>query len=136
MPSRPHQEDTEGRKRGTLRRVVLTAESLLERRPATYEVADRRPLAALAALVRFSDQPQWLALEWTDGAPSAMYVTPAREALLTALLDAAQVRLPWQQAVLCLMSPLRPQHVGLERRQHLDGRSRCFLSTPSRAMSF
>lgn len=86
------QEGTEGRRKGTIRRVVLTAEALLERRPVTYEVADRRPLAALAALVRFSDQPQWLALEWTDGAPPAMYITPARDALLTAILDAAQVR--------------------------------------------
>ena len=74
-----------------MRRLVLTAEALLERRQATYEVAERRPLAALAALVRFSDEPQWLALEWTDGAPPAMYITPARDALLTAILDAAQV---------------------------------------------
>ena len=34
------------------RRLVLTAGAFLERRPATYEVAERRQLAALAALVR------------------------------------------------------------------------------------
>jgi len=44
----------EGRTRGTLRRLVLTAEALLERRPSTYEVADRRQLASLAALVRYT----------------------------------------------------------------------------------
>lgn len=82
----------EGRKKGTLRRLVLALEALLERRTSTYEVADRRPLAALAAIVRFSDEPQWLALEWTDGAAPTMYITPSRDALLTAILDAAQVR--------------------------------------------
>lgn len=85
------QVSAEGRKRGTVRRLVLAAEALLERRVSTYEVADRRPLAALAALVRFSDEPQWLGLEWTDGAPPTMYITPSRDALLTAILDTAQV---------------------------------------------
>ena len=74
------------------RRLVLTAGALLERRPATYEVAERRHLAALAAVVRFAVEPTWLGLEWTDGAPAAMYILPGRDALLAALLDAAQVR--------------------------------------------
>ena len=87
------QANDEGRKRGQIRRLVLTAESLLERRPSTYEVAERRSLGILAALVRFSDQPQWLGLEWTDGAPPTMYITTAREAILTAILDAAQASL-------------------------------------------
>jgi len=43
---------------------------------------------------RFSDEPLWLALEWTDGAPPAMYISPARDALLTAVLDMAQVPPP------------------------------------------
>ena len=85
------QVDTEGRRRGKSRRLILTAEALLERRPSTYEVAERRSLGALAALVRFADQPQWLGLEWTDGAPPTMYITTAREAVLTAVLDIAQV---------------------------------------------
>ena len=72
------------------RRLVLTGGALLERRPATYEVAERRQLAALAAVVRFAAEPTWLGLEWTDGAPAAMYILPGRDALLAALLDAAQ----------------------------------------------
>ena len=76
---------------GNTRRLVLTSAALLERRSDTYEVAERRHLAQVAALVRFIDQPQWIAIEWTDGARPAMYITPARDALLTALLDAAQV---------------------------------------------
>ena len=76
---------------GNTRRLVLTSAALLERRSDTYEVAERRHLAQVAALVRFIDQPQWLAIEWTDGARPTMYITPARDALLTALLDAAQV---------------------------------------------
>jgi len=73
------------------RRLVLTAGALLERRPATYEVAERRHLAALAAVVRFAAEPTWLGLEWTDGAMATMYILPGRDALLAALLDAAQV---------------------------------------------
>ena len=86
------QEPSEGqRRRGVPRRVVLTASAILERRTATYEVAERRPLAAIAALVRFADEPQWLAIEWVDGTPPAMFITPARDALLSATLDTAQV---------------------------------------------
>lgn len=73
------------------RRLVLTSAALLERRTDTYEVAERRPLAGVAALVRFLDEPQCLALEWTDGALPAVYLSPARESLLAAVLDAAQV---------------------------------------------
>ena len=76
------------------RRLVLTANALLERRPATYEVAERRQLAGLAAAVRFAADPQWLALEWADGSASSLYVTPSRDALLATLLDAAQVWMP------------------------------------------
>lgn len=84
------QAGSKGRKRGVTRRLVLTAGALLERRPSTYEVAERRQLAALAAVVRFAAEPTWLGLEWTDGAPAAMYILPARDELLAALLDAAQ----------------------------------------------
>lgn len=73
------------------RRLVLTANALLERRPSTYEVAERRQLAGLAAAVRFADEPQWLALEWADGSATSLYVTASRDALLATLLDAAQV---------------------------------------------
>lgn len=80
-----------GGQRGTTRRLVLTSAALLERRSDTYEVVERRQLGQVAALVRFIDQPQWVAIEWADGARPTMYITPARDALLTALLDAAQV---------------------------------------------
>jgi DnaJ family protein C protein 13 len=62
----------------THRRLVLTRGGLLERRPGDYEVAEWRQLPAIAALVRFADDPQWLGVEWADGTPSATYVTPAR----------------------------------------------------------
>lgn len=54
------------------------------------QVAEWRQLPAVAALVRFAEDPQWLAVEWADGTPAATYVTPARDALLAAVLDAAQ----------------------------------------------
>jgi hypothetical protein len=59
------------------------------------QVAEWRQLAAVAALVRYAEDPQWVGIEWTDGPPLTIYVTPAREALLAALLDATQVRGAW-----------------------------------------
>lgn len=76
---------------GTTRQLVLTSAALIERHSVSYEVAEWRQLALIAALVRFIDQPQWLAMEWADGARPSMFITPARDALLAALLDAAQV---------------------------------------------
>jgi DnaJ family protein C protein 13 len=72
------------------RRLVLSRAALRERRADDYEVAAWRPLAALAAVVRYVEEPTWLRLEWADGAPAALYVTPARDALAAALVDAAQ----------------------------------------------
>ena len=47
------QEPREGaRRRGVPRRLVLTASALLERRTSTYEVAEWRSLASIAAIVR------------------------------------------------------------------------------------
>ena len=89
MPAK--QGKGEGVRKGVSRRLVLTAGALLERQPATYEVAERRHLAALAAVVRFAAEPTWLGLEWIDGAMATMYILPGRDALLAALLDAAQV---------------------------------------------
>jgi DnaJ family protein C protein 13 len=96
------QAGNDGRKRGVSRRLVLTAGALLERRPASYEVAERRQLAALAAVVRFAAEPTWLGLEWTDGAPAAMYILPARDALLAALVDAAQASIALQAGCIWL----------------------------------
>lgn len=57
----------------------------------TVKVALRHQLSDVAALVRYSRRPQWLGIEWATGGPPALYVTPARDALAAALLDAAQV---------------------------------------------
>jgi hypothetical protein len=42
------------------------------------QVAEWRQLALVASLVRFAEDPQWLAVEWADGTPAGTYVTPAR----------------------------------------------------------
>lgn len=73
------------------RRLVLTPNCLLERRLADYEIADRRHLPALSAVIRFPEDPQWLGVEWADGSPLAIYVTPARDAVISAIIDAAQM---------------------------------------------
>ena len=83
-----------GVSQGSPRQLVLTSAALIERHSDSYEVAEWRQLALIAALVRFINQPQWLAIEWADGARPTMYITPARDALLAALLDAAQVYYP------------------------------------------
>lgn len=57
-------------------------------------MALRRPLGEVAALVRYARRPQWLGIEWATGGPPALYLTPARDALAAALLDAAQVTFP------------------------------------------
>lgn len=90
---------------------MLTRGALLERRPATYEVAERRQLGQVSALVRFADEPEWLGVEWADGGAAAMYVTPAREALLAALLDAAQACA--HRLIPVLPTPTNPGDVAL-----------------------
>lgn len=72
------------------RRLVVTPSSLITRRVDSHDVVLRRPLTAIAALVRFADDPKLLAVEWEDGAPPCQFVTPARDAVLAALLGAAQ----------------------------------------------
>lgn len=72
------------------RRLVLTPNGILERRPATYEVAEWRHLPSVAALVRYAEDPQWLGVEWCDGAPTSIYITPARDTVVAALLYAVQ----------------------------------------------
>ncbi|KAK9807966.1 hypothetical protein WJX73_008492 [Symbiochloris irregularis] len=91
------------RRRGVPRRLVLTASALLERRTSTYEVAEWRSLASIAAIVRFVEEPQWLAFEWLDGTPPSMFISAARDAILTATLDIAQ-----GVAGRCI--PVLPQH--------------------------
>eukprot|EP00873_Tetraselmis_striata_P041875 jgi/Tetstr1/462139/TSEL_007205.t2 len=64
--------------------------ALLERRRNTFDIAERRPLQSVAALVRFWEEAQHLGIQWSDGSLLTVYVTPARDAMLAALLDAAQ----------------------------------------------
>lgn len=45
---------------------------------------------SVAALVRFWEEAQHLGIQWSDGSLLTVYVTPARDAMLAALLDAAQ----------------------------------------------
>ncbi|WIA30400.1 hypothetical protein OEZ86_000485 [Tetradesmus obliquus] len=72
------------------RRLVVTPTSVITRRADSHDVVARRPLSAIAALVRFADDPKLLAVEWEDGVPPSQFVTPARDAVLAALLGAAQ----------------------------------------------
>lgn len=73
------------------RRIVVTATSLVERGIESFEVAHRRPLSAVAALVRFAEDPKLLAVEWIDSFVPTQYISPARDGILAAMLDAAQV---------------------------------------------
>ena len=75
----------------TQRKVMLTSSALLVRRAADFEVVAHHALGTLAALVRFWDEPQWLGLEWADASPTTLLSLPGRDALLTAILYAAQV---------------------------------------------
>lgn len=74
------------------RRLVLTSSLLLERRIDSYDVVSSRPLGKVAALVRFVDDPKLMAVEWSDGSRPTLFTSVARDAILAALLDAAQVR--------------------------------------------
>lgn len=84
--------------------------------------------------MRYARRPQWLGIEWAAGGPPALYVTPARDALAAALLDAAQVHIPKR---LCgLQLPVLTR--SMTKRQRCVGRPpatsllpRC--STPARS---
>ena len=91
----------EGAVKRVQRRVVLTGQALLERRVSTFEVVRHQALSQLAAVVRFWEEPQWLAFEWASGAPATLYALPGRDALLTATLHAAQVGLRRSLIVWC-----------------------------------
>ncbi len=73
------------------RHLVVAPGSLLDWSDG-YATAHRRPLASLAALVRFAAEPKLLGLAWADGMPPTLYLTASRDALLACLLDAAQAR--------------------------------------------
>eukprot|EP00798_Chlamydomonas_sp_ICE-L_P011458 gene11458-34168_t len=72
------------------RRLVVTATSLIERDADTYEVDERHPHSALAALISFIEDPKLLGIEWVGGAKPTTYMTPDRDTVLVVLMDAVQ----------------------------------------------
>lgn len=49
-----------------------------------------RVTPCVSSTCRFADDPKLLAIEWEDGAAPSQFVTPARDAVLAAVLGAAQ----------------------------------------------
>eukprot|EP00890_Picochlorum_soloecismus_P001518 jgi/Picsp_1/2367/NSC_05830-R1_dnaj homolog subfamily c member 13 len=72
------------------RKITITRKSMLERRSDTYAMVEWKHLSSIAALVRYIDEPQWLGIEWSDGAVKDMYITSSRDGMLSSLLYAAQ----------------------------------------------
>jgi hypothetical protein len=60
----------------------------------------------LLATNRFADDPKLLAVEWEDGATPSQFVTPARDAVLAAVLSAAQAASGRPIAVMPGVNPL------------------------------
>uniref|UniRef100_A0A7N0V2R9 J domain-containing protein n=2 Tax=Kalanchoe fedtschenkoi TaxID=63787 RepID=A0A7N0V2R9_KALFE len=73
-----------------LRRLILTKASLFERRPDNYEAVIVRPLSAVSALVRFTEEPQMFAIEFSDGCPIHVYASTSRDSLLASVRDVLQ----------------------------------------------
>ncbi|KAL4328983.1 dnaJ homolog subfamily C GRV2 isoform X1 [Arachis hypogaea] len=72
------------------RQLILTKVSLVERRPENYEAVTVRPLSSVSALVRFAEEPQMFAVEFSDGCPIHVYASTSRDSLLAAVRDAIQ----------------------------------------------
>ncbi|XP_027917941.1 dnaJ homolog subfamily C GRV2 isoform X1 [Vigna unguiculata] len=72
------------------RQLILTKVSLVERRPENYEAVTVRPLSSVSALVRFAEEPQMFAIEFSDGCPIHVYASTSRDSLLAAFRDALQ----------------------------------------------
>ncbi|KAG1680439.1 hypothetical protein FOA52_015532 [Chlamydomonas sp. UWO 241] len=74
------------------RLVAVTSTHFLERAPSIgYELLGSAALTAVAAVVRFLDDPRLLGVEWVaGGAPPALFASDARDAIAAALLAAAQ----------------------------------------------
>ncbi|MCI32142.1 dnaJ heat shock amino-terminal domain protein, partial [Trifolium medium] len=49
-----------------------------------------RPLSSVCALVRFAEEPQMFAIEFSDGCPIHVYASTSRDSLLAAVRDALQ----------------------------------------------
>ncbi|XP_057415308.1 dnaJ homolog subfamily C GRV2 isoform X1 [Lotus japonicus] len=72
------------------RQLILTKVSLVERRPENYEAVTVRPLSSVSALVRFAEEPQMFAVEFSDGCPIHVYASTSRDSLLAAVRDVLQ----------------------------------------------
>ncbi|CAM8877018.1 unnamed protein product [Rhodiola kirilowii] len=72
------------------RQLILTKASLIERRRENYEAVIVRPLSAVSSLVRFTEEPQMFAIEFSDGCPIHVYASTSRDSLLAAVLDVLQ----------------------------------------------
>ncbi|KFK32462.1 hypothetical protein AALP_AA6G244900 [Arabis alpina] len=70
--------------------LILTKASLVERRLDNYEVVIVRPLSSVSSLVRFAEEPQMFAIEFSDGCPVLVYASISRDNLLAAILDILQ----------------------------------------------
>ncbi|XP_061362142.1 dnaJ homolog subfamily C GRV2 [Gastrolobium bilobum] len=72
------------------RQLILTKVSIVERRPENYEAVTVRPLSSVSALVRFAEEPQMFAIEFSDGCPIHVYASTSRDSLLAAVRDVLQ----------------------------------------------
>lgn len=63
----------------------------MERYLKTYEVSERFSLGNICTLIRFIEEPQKLGIEWIDGSAPTFYASTARDAILAAILDVAQL---------------------------------------------
>ncbi|KAJ6435330.1 hypothetical protein OIU84_000507, partial [Salix udensis] len=73
------------------RQLILTKGSLIERRHDNYEVVIVRPLSVVSSLVRFAEEPQMFAIEFSDGCPIHVYASTSRDSLLAAVRDVLQI---------------------------------------------
>ncbi|XWS26905.1 hypothetical protein CRYUN_Cryun26dG0070200 [Craigia yunnanensis] len=72
------------------RQLILTKVSLAERRPDNYEAVIVRRLSTVSSLVRFAEEPQMFAIEFSDGCPIHVYASTSRDSLLAAICDVLQ----------------------------------------------
>lgn len=80
-----------GQQGGRRRRLVLTQTALVERRAGDYGATARFPLHLLHAIVRHGADRQRVTFEFAPGAaPPLSYLSPQRDAIVAAVLDAAQ----------------------------------------------
>ncbi|ELU18389.1 hypothetical protein CAPTEDRAFT_227625 [Capitella teleta] len=68
------------------RTLCLTETCLVERDPATYNVATCKPLCDIFAIVRDTNNPQQFSIEYVKG-PIRTYTSTDRDALLASILD-------------------------------------------------